>query len=251
MSNENLPALNMDSLVPEGFDDGAGMSQGGSPDLKINHDTGEWESNGVKFGTVMLSIWAQHYFRVCHNASYESKDKRVACNSWDGVNAFGHGGKVPRGEAPDFQQRKCAERTESGLKIVCPSAHGDPWDCRPSIRVFGMFGNEDGGNWLPYFWRVNGKSVRLVDRLISSFRTAAAAKSVQQTQLYVVASLRKEREGDKFYVPHFSSPQVLDLDDPGVKGVLDFASEAPAYFKSEWAKEKDFCLTIEKRWNEA
>lgn len=243
--NKNLPAL-PDISDLDGLSDEAGSSL--TPQLSIKHDDVCWESNGVRYNRILISPWAMHYYRVCFNGGFNDKDDRVACNSPDGLHGFGHGGRVPKGKEPDFKPRKCAELKNGRHIPVCPSARGDDWICRPSLKVFGMFADDAGEVWAPFFWRASGRAVKPAEKVMQASKMFRFQRKLQAYQVFVEATLEKVGNG---CIPIFSAPKVLDSNDPGAAAILQFAPSAKEVWEADRESERELAMNIAERWEEA
>lgn len=220
--------------------------------LRIDNDEtpGKWQYLGMVVEQPSVLFLARQDVRKFFRYTYKEKPKDLktnpfSCASWDGDQAFGHGGRVPKG-APKLRQ--CG---------ACPHSQYHPEDkdewCAPTHLMFGMVVHRDSDVWMPCFFEASGskatptsQAYNLAERRSkTSLKRQPDGPPVRTRPIYTFCFQPRsvKLQGYNGYTVDWGQP--TDVPEPDLAWIAEFLrNQGKDMWDREIARRKQDALTL-------
>lgn len=216
-NNDPVPASNFQPVEFQGATDPVSFSR---PILRIDHGAGEKSIRpgsliycGVPIAEAQIVFATSRMFRTMFAATYnQNPNAPMTCASWDGINAYGYGGR----SITQLKERNCEQCEWSSTR------DSDKW-CRPQMFYFGMLTHAESDVLMPFFFEARGMAVGGFADAFKAARASSMTTAVKQSDgsirvakpIYAFRTpVRLEKvKGKTAYEPRFGAPTMLSDDD--------------------------------------
>lgn len=201
---------------------------------------------GVPISDVHLvfisSIQFRRYFDGPYRSGVPAKDQPpLTCSSWNGRDAYGHGGTSKEGP---IAERDCDDCPHSEYR-----REDRTWWCPPSGLFFGMLVHRESDVWLPYFLEATGmmasptgKAYKAAQNASSvSWKRGADGNPAPSKPIYCNSfkpSMRKNPTANGYLIDWGTMSPVPDVDAQWISTFLRSHGEAIWTKELERRKEK-------------